>query len=549
MSIYPFVDTTELPTNNFLPSEAMKIDGEYIENQIEGYRTLYVSGREPLVQALNYFESEAVNGGRYKSKKFPIRTLTIGYQLLAETPEEFREKFNQLGGILNTLDAELIFADEPDKYFVGSPSELGEVPTGRNSITSEFTVTCLDPFKYSTETNTVSHVSDEKSLIVIDYGGTAPAYPVLTAAFPRVNSSVGEETSKGDCGYVAFFDDEEHIIQMGDPEEEDTANLPKSQVLVNQAFTTYSSSNWPANAGITPGSNFTKTGAAAIKTDGASKKMVAGNTFGSGTNWHGPTITRTIPADGGGAIGAANFRVDWSQRMCLSNWKNNRQKSSVVKQKGAFQLSLVNVSGSTRKIIAGIKILKSSSGDKATLYMTVNGSDVFSKSIALTYYNTFFGYNKKKSKKSKATTAILSSMITKSGGTVSFNIAGLKKSFTDDNIASTLVHEITVGFYNYGTAAGLYNNGCHSIKFTKDACDTVVDIPNKFSAGDEVSADCREGQIFLNGKPVPEFGALGNDWETFVLTPGENQIGVAWSDWVETECEPSCSVTYREVFL
>ena len=40
--MYEFVDTNQAGSKNSLPSEALQIDGEYIENLIDGYRTLYV---------------------------------------------------------------------------------------------------------------------------------------------------------------------------------------------------------------------------------------------------------------------------------------------------------------------------------------------------------------------------------------------------------------------------------------------------------------------------------------------------------------------------
>ena len=48
--MYEFIDTTEFLDSVSLPSEALKINGEYIENQVTGYRTLYVSGRESFVK-------------------------------------------------------------------------------------------------------------------------------------------------------------------------------------------------------------------------------------------------------------------------------------------------------------------------------------------------------------------------------------------------------------------------------------------------------------------------------------------------------------------
>ena len=46
--MYNFIDTTESQSGGTLPSEALNFDGEYIENLIPGYRTLYVSGREVI---------------------------------------------------------------------------------------------------------------------------------------------------------------------------------------------------------------------------------------------------------------------------------------------------------------------------------------------------------------------------------------------------------------------------------------------------------------------------------------------------------------------
>ena len=55
--MYEFRDVNEYSEGTKLPSEALKINGEYIENLITGYRTLTVSGREALSPELNYFET------------------------------------------------------------------------------------------------------------------------------------------------------------------------------------------------------------------------------------------------------------------------------------------------------------------------------------------------------------------------------------------------------------------------------------------------------------------------------------------------------------
>ena len=99
--MYEFVDTNKAGSKSSLPSEALQIDGAYIENLIDGYRTLYVTGRELLGSEISEREIDLVDGSEYTGKRDTTRSITVGYQLLCASPREFQEKFNKLSGILN----------------------------------------------------------------------------------------------------------------------------------------------------------------------------------------------------------------------------------------------------------------------------------------------------------------------------------------------------------------------------------------------------------------------------------------------------------------
>lgn len=555
--MYVFRDTDEYTVDLGLPAEAMKINGEYIEKKVNGYRTLYVKGRGILAPELGTYETGVRDGSTLKSKRYPARTITVGYQLIAQTDAAFRSAYNILNTILDVEEAEIIFNDEPDKFFIGTPSAAEEVAPGSNAVTGEFEILCVDPFKYSTTEYEVSPTLDDGTTFGIDYHGTYRSYPILEAAFPDEDEDNGL-TGNGDCGYVAFFNDQEKIIQMGDPDEPDTESLPKSQTLVNQTFTGYGSSvagRWPLNVGTTSSDNSIQTGTVTAAADDSSKKtkMLQAASYGSGKAFHGPSITRVIPADKGGEVGATQFRMTWKQRLCIGKTKSASQ------QRGAFQLHLVNRTGGKRLIVAGISIFKKSAGNKATMRFYVNGKERYKATIDLTRYNKRFGYAKtittttkkrgKIIKTKKLIQAVLTSCIQKSGSKVLFDIGGTKKSYRDSSISSIPVHEISIVFGKYSDKPALSDNGLYWAKFVKDGCDAYRDIPNKFSAGDVVTADCSDGEIRLNNSPTPALGALGNDWEEFYLEPGSNQIGVSWSDWVPAGSEPTCKIHYREVFL
>ena len=555
--MYNFVDTNGYAEGTSLPSEALKINGAYLENTVTGYRTLYVKGREMLAPDIETYETGVRDGSTLQSKRFPARTITVGYQLIASSAEAFRAAFNTLDAALNVEEAELIFADEPDKFFIGTPFGRGDVPTGRNAITGEFDILCADPFKYSCTEYEVTPTLDDGTTFAIQYNGTYRSYPTLAAEFADEDDDTsGGLTGSGDCGYVAFLSDDAAIIQLGDPDEPDTENYAKSQTLTKQIFTSYNAtvaSKWPINTGRTSSSAVTATGTVVASKDAENIRMLVANSYGTGTEWHGPSITRTIPADASGHVGAKNFRLSYKQRMCMGQGKKD------TKQRGLFQCLLVNVSGSKRTIVAGLSVNKNKTGKQALLKLYVNGKTVHTQYIDLTYHNKYFGYKKvvtekikkkgKVIKKKRIIQPALSSTIRKYGKTVTFNIGGIQKAFKASAIANTEVHEITFLMGKYASVTPLTYNGLFWAKFISDSCETFRDIPNKFSAGDVVEADCEDGEIYLNDARAPELGALGNDWETFYLEPGTNQIGVVWSDWVPAGSAPNCKIRYREVFL
>ena len=683
--MYNFIDVNEASESVVLPSEALKINGEYIENQIEGYRTLNVSGREALSREVETYSTGVRDGSKNKSKRYPERIITVRYQLIAKSNEAFRDAYNKLAQILNVEDAELIFNDEQDKFFTGTPCNIGEVEPGRNAVVGEFEILCADPFKYSVIEYEAIPCLDEHS-ILFDYKGTYKCYPTLVAEFYKEDeaSEDGETevalTGSGDCGYVAFFNENEKIIQLGDPDETDGENsYAKSQTLVSSEFKkstawgTAAQKQWAVNSGVTSSDAVVQTGSPgmgvasyavsgqkdtsgtlltatssaeipwvkykviakatnrteksvkvtvsvtaslsgsneywhnsgelvgsiyiggawhnvtlksahdrwngttghtknitvtvtglsasttsltdikfkATRSDNIGKTGVLAATacknltiskyiadvpetyyltasdFGSGSDWHGPSITRTLPADKSGVIGATNFTLSYAQKMSIGNEKN------ATNQLGAFQVLLSDASG---KVVCGVNVYKGSSGKNAKLRFYMNNSVVQTMDVDLSHGNKYFNSSK-------------TSTITKSGQTVTFDICGIKKTFRNSAIASVAVRKVTFTISKFGTKTPLSYNGLYWAKFVKNNCDTWKDVPNKFSANDILEADCRSGEIFLNGASTPALGALGNDWEGFFLTPGLNQIGFSYSNWVESSYAPCVKVRFREVFL
>lgn len=517
--MYNFIDTTESQSSVLLPSEALKFNGIYFENIISGYRTLYTRGREMLETEIAAEEVGVRDGAIYKNKRYKGRTIIVGFQLIKPTNTEFLEAFNRLNALLDVKESEMIFADEADKFYTGTKVGITDFEPGSNSITGEIEFYCSDPFKYSVEEYTVQTTDLSETLtddteeaesidvsvptFQVPYSGSHLGYPVITANIAA------------DTGYIGFVDDRENIIQLGDPAEDEGENYRQNETLISDAFSTLNS-RWTLNNALLSSTAWKQTGRAYIKSG-----TVRAASYGTGTGRHGPSITAAVPADSEGKTGAGNCRFEWKHRF----------QSTSTKQAGLFEAALL--SGTTTKSrVAAMFLYKSRNSNKATCKLYVRG--------ALKKTLRFYVH---KSNKFTNTTA----SITKYGSKITFVIGGKKYSYRDTNLSSIAVTYTSFYFSKYAKYPGVYYCYVNSAKFIKNYVLKWRDVPNKFSAGDEVIIDCNDGSITLNGNPAPGLGALGNDWETFGLLPGTNNIGCVWSEW--TAAPPTFELKYRKAWI
>jgi hypothetical protein len=431
------------------------------------------------------------------------------------------------------------------------------VEPGLKCVVGEIEFLCLDPFKYSLQVYeaTAQDVNmkgeDGQTYtgkgFVIDYKGTYKAFPTLESHFfSQLENGESETTltDDGDCGFVSFFNEDGKIIQFGNPEELDGNTYAKSQTLINQTFASSTSWGttakklWALNSGVATKHEEKQVGGVKMYNfsgTGRNDWCLIPSDYGSGATRCGPSITRTLSADASGEVGAKDFILTYKQRM------NPMAGKDATKEVGIFHALIVSGSGTSRKILAGVRIAKHSVGDhsgKINIY--VNDKMVHEESIQMTPANKLFS-----AIGNRVTT------IRKDGNTVVFNIAGIRKSFNcyDTGFEDLKATQVTFIFSRYSAHLPLSFNGLYYAKFTKNNCATFKEIPNKFSADDVLTADCRSGEVLLNGLDGTEYGALGNDWEGFYLKPGMNQIGVAYSNWLTDTYAPTLKLRYREVFL
>ena len=525
--MYEFVDTIEsLRGGRTLPSEALNFNGVYLEDEIPGYRTLYVTGREVLSAEIMDAETGTADGTRYQRRRYPPRVITVGYQLIAENNEAFRKAYNKMNALLDAEQAKMIFADELDKYFIGTKQDGGDVPHGRNAITSEIEFYCADPFKYSVKEYEVTANTDSETTIRLDYKGTYRTFPTF-----EVNMNQGEN------GFIGFADARKHMLQFGDIEETDEESYQESDTLgtLNDFF------NLPDDVNnldyMHP--HYGAKGTLGESTWFNTKFLVLKNSGEKVGNANGGLRTLVLPADSqGNADGCKNFYAYFHVLFY----------AGLMGQTGEM---CINFLTEDNRLICGVNWYKTDTSGNTGHYELVG-------------YNP----NKKDSddnggrvlKEYSYTTSHLQSQnpwywswghcdIRKEGNKLTFFWWGSYPSFVIPEIENMKCAKVQIAIKQWGNRSGnqyLTFNGIDNFWIQKLNVEKWKDVPNKFTKGSSVTVRCAEASVEMNGLPKPDIGTINNEWEEFCLRPGLNTIQCICSSWAK---RPEFKMKYREVYL
>lgn len=516
--MYQFIDVTGQQPAAQRPAEAMQVNGVYLEDLIPGYRTLYVRGRENLTADITALEMEVRDGARYRRRRHLPRTLTIGYQLIAASNAAFRAAYNQLLYALDQEEMQLIFEDESDKYFTGTKVSFSDVPAGTNAVTGEIEIYCADPFKYSVqEYEVTTESSADGPVFLINYDGTQPAAPVLEATIP------------GECGFVGYVNQDGAVLQIGDPGDVEEETVQQTSRLVHDEFHSTSLAGWTRNNAALVYDTAGQTGSPKYldwSPPGSSGtwSVVAVNSQGT-TNaepWHGYGMSRSVTASD----------------KCTYTFVPIFYYSS-VKELGFLEFSMNAASGRGKQSIAAVIYSRNSVGSAdGMIRLYVNGELMETISTSFKKDNPYTGI--------RPGIHPVYASITKFGNVFTFELGGCTKTYTVPGTENLTVADISFFAGYYKTAAHISAMYVDYVRFDKHVVETYVEIPNKFTLNDVVRADCRTGDVAVNNTIQHGLGALGNDWETFRLVPGANQILCTWSEW--SASAPEFRLKYRKVY-
>lgn len=500
-----FIDTIEHGSNEeSLPAEALSINGAYIEDEIPGYQTLTVSGRESY--DMQYSEYRIGNTLHMQDYYQDSRVIEVEYQLQASTPEELMQRYNVLNGLLNFKEAKISFADESDKYYIGSKTASEAPPKGRLNITSTFQIYCPDPHKYSVATKQFTAIKNVDGILelTIDNEGTADVPIDYTIKHNHDN------------GYLGFVSDR-GVLQTGKIQEVDGHDYQQAEILIQtNQFTEFlrdTSTNPENPAKATDGE------LAVMQIDGVSGLTL--KTPSVSTGWGGGMVTATVPDDSEG-----NKPVNW---WCYFNVYFESHNPNQI---GCMSINFLDEND---QIIYSYIIEKNSATNKAMVALRA-GKDVqymldFTPGI--------------RDQDNMFTRGQGHCDIIKNGANLSGYFFGVRKSVTVPELADVACHKIQMYIARYGTSPALTRSYFKSITFRNNVVDKWADIPNRYPKGSEVIIDGKEGKIYTDGILRMDDEVKGSQY--FKASPGKSKVQIYHSNF--SVPEPEVTAAIREAWL
>ncbi len=532
-----------------LQHDAFTINGVYLEDVISGYTTYKAVGRESLEKDIDTYEN-GTDGEVLKRSRYPKREIEISYIVKGSSLADLRTKMHKLQTALNIENAEIVFNDDPDCFYVGSPKMNTSVKDVKNGLTGTYKIICHDPFKYSKTITTVQATDYSETIIdedgnptivtskvlTTDNTGGYKTYPAFQVQFATDENASGDLGSNADCGYVLFGKGgTDYSVQIGDDEEKDTSSVTvvSHNFKANQRGGFVDDNTIPI---IPSGATWTFNGSTTVTNSG----LYLNATTNVAKRFHGPLCVYTI-ASGYEATGDFSFK--WKQVLACAAATATGKKCC-----GSFYVVLIDEND----------VIKFAYGIIKNATNTLTGKQYY-----WDYINKWHG----PANYSLAYTGNLGWTATKNGSERLRECSIQRKLTYDDNNNLTDCRTIItngygtqyaivedepctikkVGFFfgKYGSNNPLYNNRVRFASFTSGG----IDVLNTFRSGDYAEIDCASAEIILNDMPADGIGDVGNNWEDFYLDPGVNTIYVQHSPWVEQGYEPTATMTYRKRWL
>lgn len=418
------------------------------------------------------------------------------------------EKRRKLAEILNVNEPKpLEFSDEPGKYYLAFPT--GDIKVDEKVFLGYGTITweIPDGVAYSKAEYVFSNEDSDGTLqdfIIIDNPGTEPMLLEMEANFSSDNGFLGLEN-----------DDRSTLALFGNVEEVDGYHYETSDLLFDDHLT--KDKGWILNNGVTPPVTPERlqvgTVTYVVEDSATDEGYVKPNGYGTGTSWHGPSLTKIVPADKNGAY-AKNWRSDW-------RFDFNTDGSTAKGQEVGHN-SITYIDQNDEIICSVVFEDNNPSYERSDIAVYIRNQRVWDTRETNQFYVTGRGGQGPICRVEKIGNQI----------TVS-TWSGIKKTFITDK-PDVELRKITWYSAAYGSNRPITNNLLRALHVYKHNVQNWQDIPNKFGKGDVLTYGKDGMNIFcqINGMQGLQYRDPGST--LIKAPPGQSVIYLAYSPFAET---------------
>ena len=357
--------------------------------------------------------------------------------------------------------------------------------------------------------------------ITVHNGGTYPVEPVITA------------TMHADNGFLGFANSQGGVLQFGNPEEVDGYTSEESEVALNLAavqgshMDNQAASNnlyWGDNS-ATPNEQIGNAIWTQDSYDGWKVEPNWPSITGTHLYWNGPSIKHDLAKTHNG-----NFTSNLT-------WDVMTRFQTGVSQVGSLETTL-------------------ESDGKPIFQMILKDNSALSDQIWwMCYYKNQLVVNEQLDRNIFTNDKFIQLELQKFGNSVVFRVSpwvgnqgretSITRQFTFADAASVETKQFSAWFMRDKTwgESTMYLIAS-TVKWQNVSWYT--DIKNRFSNGDVITIDVANTKTYFNGNEDRTLHTLGNQWDKFLLPPGDTIIQLMPSSWAQPF---ACEVDLKEAWL
>lgn len=472
----------------------------------------------------------------------------------------------------------LYFSDRPERYL--SCILDGEIRFSSSNKLGKAKIVLISPHSYWQAEEGYIETSFIGDTAVIENAGTAPTKPVFDVFF------------KSDCGYVNIIAPK-GFLALGNPLQEDSINLPSSEVALESEFKTSINgiSNWTqiknAESYIPDYIKMKSVGTASANNSGL---VLNTSTLGSGEYWHGHAYMKSFN-EGVADQTADNFEL--SSQIDMSNMGGTSNTSALLivvmdeQNNPIMTTSIYDISAGKNELVITFKIPEETNRKRSKIIYS-GKLNVLNGYVKMSKYGSRLNWEVYTDKTSYTTTSVLrvgqtvhikpscthaetrhpikagyhdltytiGAIKTGQDGTKAYRLdhggwpiywiyerdimeykrtvvdrapETVSHSIVNTTIAQMKASKVFIWQAKWSNTPAYEQFTINNLKVRRTYDITHRDLKNVFTKGDHLYINTENGEVLLNGANAT--GLLDMDSRFFEIDGGKTQLALEFSSW------------------